>query len=221
AACDGGTNDAQPCSTDADCPGAPTGACHPLCRSIAGQTRPGQGVQAVGEGECVAGPLDQTCSGAHQVTCTTDAQCVGLGTCVTETRRCFLDPIVRTGVASTTSNVFGSTFCIPATSSPAVNSTAGLPGPGAIRFPNTVTAKYCGDGMKNRPSEECDGSDATNCPGHCLPDCTCNSVCGNNVKEYPEQCDGTDSTACAGTCKRARDPNECTCPAICGDGFVG
>jgi len=128
---------------------------------------------------------------------------------------------VRVGTPGTTSDVLAATFCIPATSSPAVNSTAGLPGPGAIRFPNTVTAKFCGDNVRNRPEEECDGTDSTNCPGNCLPDCTCNSTCGNNVKQFPEQCDGTDSTACPGTCKPPSDPNECTCPAICGDGFVG
>lgn len=220
-ACDGGTNDAQPCTTDGDCLAAPAGSCKPLCRSIAGQTRPGEGVQAVGEGECAAGPLDQTCSGAHQVTCTTDAQCVGLGTCITETRKCFLDPIVRQGVPGTTSNVFGSAFCIPATTSPAVNNTAGLPGPGAIRFPNVVTAAFCGDGAKNRPAEECDGGDDANCPGACAPNCTCTTTCGNNLKEFGEQCDGTDSTSCPGLCKPPSDPAECTCPAICGDGFVG
>ncbi len=220
-ACDGGSNDAQPCSSDGDCPGAPTGACKPLCRSIAGQTRPGEGVQAVGEGECAAGPLDQTCSGAPQVSCTSDAQCVGLGTCVTQTRKCFLDPIVRVGVPGTTSNVFGSTFCIPATTSPAVNNTAGLPGPGAIRFPNAVSAAFCGDGQRNRPQEACDGGDDANCPGACQPDCTCHTTCGNNVTEFGEQCDGTDSTACPGLCKAPGDPAECTCPAICGDGFTG
>jgi hypothetical protein len=41
------------------------------------------------------------------------------------------------------------------------------------------------------------------------------------VKEFGEQCDGTDSTSCPGLCKPPGDPAECTCPAICGDGFVG
>jgi hypothetical protein len=219
-ACDGGSKDAQPCSTDADCPGAPAGACKPLCRSIAGQTRPGEGVQAVGEAECAAGPLDQSCSGAPQVSCTSDANCVGLGTCVTQTRRCFLDPIVRVGVPSTTSNVFGATFCIPATTSPAVNNTAGLPGPGAIRFPNSLNVAFCGDGHKNRPQEECDGTDDANCPGACQPDCTCHTTCGNNVVEFGEQCDGTAPNSCPGGLCNPPGPNGCTCQtAVCGDGF--
>ena len=54
-ACDGGSNDAGACDTDADCPGAGAGACKPLCRQIAGL--------AVGEAECPAGPVDRTCAG--------------------------------------------------------------------------------------------------------------------------------------------------------------
>jgi len=218
-ACDGGSVDGQPCSSNGDCGG---GVCKPLCRPIEGQTRPGQGVQAHGEAECVAGPFDQSCSAAPQVSCTSDAACIGLGTCVTSTRRCFLDPIERIGTPGTTTNEFGATFCIPATTSPAVNNVAGLPGPGAILFPNAVTAKYCGDGVKDQSSEECDGADDANCPGNCAPDCTCDTVCGNNVKEFGEQCDGTDSAACPGTCIAPTNPNACTCTAqICGDGFVG
>ncbi len=55
-ACDGGGNNNQPCSSDAECPGAPAGACKPLCRQI--------GTEAVGEGECIAGPPTQTCANA-------------------------------------------------------------------------------------------------------------------------------------------------------------
>ncbi len=218
-ACDGGSRDGLSCTTDANCPGAPAGACKPLCRQIVGDP--------VGEGQCVAGPIDRTCAQAHQVTCSTDTDCPGIGPCVSEIRRCFLDPIVRVGTPGTSTDVLGATFCIPATSSPAVNNTAGLPGPGAIRFPNTVDAKFCGDNVRNRPSEECDGSDSANCPGACAPDCTCMTVCGNGVTEFGEQCDpGNPPTvpasdaACPTQCKPANDPAACTCPPICGDGFV-
>jgi hypothetical protein len=212
-ACDGGGNDGQPCANDGECPGAPAGACKPLCRQIVGED--------AGEGECVAGPIDQNCAAAGEVGCSSDAECGPLGPCVTKIRQCFLDPIVRQGTPGTTVGLSGSTFCIPATTSPAVNSTAGLPGPGAIRLPNTIGAVFCGDGIRNRPAEECDGGDDANCPGNCLPSCSCDTVCGNDIREFGEQCDGTDSTACPGLCTAPASPGECTCPALCGDGFVG
>jgi hypothetical protein len=183
-------------------------------------------VQATGEAECVIGPIDQHCvGGAGEVGCTTNADCVVVGgPCVTETRRCFLDPIVRIGMPGTTMSVLAATFCIPATSSPAVNSTAGLPGPGAILYGQTVTAEYCGDGIKNRPSEQCDGADATNCPGQCQAGCICPAAtCGNNVVEIGEQCDGTSNAACnhANSCVAPGPANQCTCdPTFCGDGFT-
>ncbi len=225
-ACDGGQHDAQPCTTNADCAGTTSGACVPLCRSIAGQTRPGQGVQAVGEGECAAGPFDQSCSGASQVSCTSDANCVGLGTCVTSTRRCFLDPIVRVGTPGTTSDVLASSFCIPATTSPAVNNTAGLPGPGAIRFPNALTVKFCGDGVKNRPHCTPPGAASCNPPGNPATQCTCiTQVCGDGFAGPGEQCDPggpggsppPSDAACPGQCLQGT----CTCPPpVCGNGVI-
>ena len=221
-ACDGGSNDAQACNADSDCPGAPAGACRPLCRQIVGEP--------VGEGECVAGPVDQTCAGASEVGCSETQPCpIGLGPCVTQVRRCFLDPIVREGAPGTSSIVSASTFCIPATSSPAVNNTAGLPGPGAIRYGNALDLKYCGDGTLNRTQEECDGDDDANCPGACAANCLCTTVCGNGTTEFGEQCDPggpggvppPDDGACPTLCAAAGGPDECTCPALCGDGFVG
>jgi hypothetical protein len=59
--------------------------------------------------------------------------------------------------------------------------------------------------------ETCDGGDAAECPGECLPDCSCPPpVCGNNVREGREACDGTDATACPGTCSA-----DCTCASQC------
>jgi hypothetical protein len=77
------------------------------------------------------------------------------------------------------------------------------PGSGAV----------CGNNVREG-SEQCDGTDATACPGNCLANCTCPAqTCGNNVREGTEQCDGTDATACPGNCQA-----NCTCPAqTCGN----
>jgi len=222
AACDGGTRDGLTCTTDANCPGAPGPApvCKPLCRQEANAP--------VGEGRCVAGPIDRRCAQAGEVSCTTDAECLTLGPCQTDVRRCFLDPIVREGAPGTATNILAATFCIAATSSPAVNNTAGLPGPGSIRAPNDVIVRFCGDNTVNQPSEECDGTADANCPGACAANCECTTSCGNGMTEFGEQCDpgmppGTlpDDAACPSACAAAGSATECTCPAICGDGFVG
>jgi len=214
AACDGGDRDGLSCSSDAQCPNAAAGACKPLCRQIVGE--------AVGEGVCVAGPIDQTCQGAPEVGCQTNSDCPsGNGPCVANNRRCFLDPIVRQGTPGITTNAAAATFCIPATSGTAINSTAGLPGPGAIVFPTDVTIRRCGDNDVNRVQEECDGTDSANCPGACQPNCSCSRTCGNDVVEFGEQCDGSSSAACPGQCGAPGSATECTCPPVCGDGFVG
>ncbi len=213
-ACDGGSNDAQPCAGDGDCPGAGAGACKPLCRQIVGQ--------AVGEGECVGGPPTQTCANAPEIGCQTNSNCPGAtGPCVASNQRCFMDPIVKVGTPGTATNVSVATFCIPATTASAINQTAGLPGPGAILFPNDIDLKRCGDDTVNRFVEECDGTDDTNCPGSCLANCTCDATCGNDVIEFGEQCDGTQDSACPGQCGAPATENPCVCPASCGDGFVG
>jgi len=132
-----------------------------------------------------------------------------------------MDPIVRVGTPGTTTAVGAATFCIPATSGQAINQTAGLPGPGALRLPTSVTVTRCGDNAKNGPLEECDGTDSSNCPGACLANCTCPQTCGNNVVEFGEQCDGTSSSACPGQCGAPNTANACLCPPVCGDGLVG
>jgi cysteine-rich repeat protein len=220
--CDGGANDGLECSADGDCPGGTgTHPCQPLCRHDSALD-PGPG--GVNEGRCVLGPVDKTCAAASQITCSQDSDCIGgVGPCVTVVRRCFMDPIVRTGVPGTSTLTLASTFPIPGTSSPAVNSTAGLPGPGAIRYPQTLVAAYCGDNQLNQASEECDGSADANCPGACNDSaCLCNVECGNDSVDFGEQCDGTGLPQCGAgqTCSAPGNADECTCtPAICGDGF--
>lgn len=219
--CNGGSNDSLECSVDGDCPGGiGPHPCQPLCRH---DNTLDPGLAGADEGRCVLGPVDRTCAQAHQITCTQDADCIGTGPCTTEVRRCFMDPIVRTGVAGTSTLVLASTFPIPGTTSPAVNNTAGLPGPGAIRYPQTLTIAYCGDGALNQSSEECDGAADANCPGACNDAaCVCNVVCGNNAVDFGEQCDGAGQAQCGAgqTCLAPGMTDECTCtPAICGDGY--
>ncbi|HYC57592.1 MAG TPA: hypothetical protein VEL28_21850, partial [Candidatus Binatia bacterium] len=83
------------------------------------------------------------------LTCNSNADCdpaavfVDAGDCTLVKRReCFLDPIVATGSANPGFPVGAAAFCIPPTSSPAINSVAGLPGPGRIRNQAT-SATYC------------------------------------------------------------------------------
>jgi hypothetical protein len=41
----------------------------------------------------------------------------------------------------------------------------------------------CGNNVKEG-AEQCDGSDATACPGSCQANCTCQAqMCGNNVRD--------------------------------------
>ncbi len=46
------------------------------------------------------------------------------------------------------------------------------------KLTDVPTPPGCGDNVVNQPSEECDGTDDSACPGSCLPDCTCpGAVC--------------------------------------------
>jgi hypothetical protein len=88
----------------------------------------------------------------------------------------------------------------------------------------------CGNDVRN-PGEDCDGSDALDCPGLCTPDCTCPDpgVCGNDVREPGEDCDGTHAGVCSpGQCGTVGDA-ACHCcvtsacgpvlPGCCGDAY--
>ena len=100
--------------------------------------------------------------------------CAAGQACVASTRQCFLDPIVRHGVANTQTPVVAATFCIPPTSSQSVNQVAGLPGPGALELPTRVFKinTLCGNNTLNA-GESCDGTADAACPGACQIDCQC------------------------------------------------
>jgi hypothetical protein len=134
AACVGGLNDAQPCITDSDC--AAPGFCHPGdCRLNPSDTASAQ------EGQCTVGPVVKTCSQTTWKTCAADSDCRPSGTCgfceesetcLTSLRQCFVSPtIIRAGSPGKPDYTTAAIFCESATSSVAVNTTAGLPGPAA------------------------------------------------------------------------------------------
>jgi hypothetical protein len=104
-----------------------------------------------GEGVCAAGPIDNVCQVESFRTCLGNDECPAAGdTCVARSRECLgaVDaaagtslPITRTGQASQTKPIQVATFCVDATSSAAVNTAAGLPGPGALRLPTETCVK--------------------------------------------------------------------------------
>ncbi len=99
-------------------------------------------------GTCVNGPFDQFCSIQKFRGCLQDSDCpAGAGNCQnapivrpcsgqTDANFAITNSITRTGTASKTNPVIVSTFCVDATSSPAVNGAGGLPGPGALKLPS-------------------------------------------------------------------------------------
>ena len=108
-------------------------------------------VDAKGEGTCGAGPIDPLCAIEAFRSCTTNADCPATGdSCTTKTRGCLgatdangvlTSPLSRTGTPSAATPLQVATFCINDTRSGAVNTAAGLPGPGALLLPSTTCVK--------------------------------------------------------------------------------
>jgi hypothetical protein len=68
---------------------------------------------------------------------------VGAGFCRSDINHCFVNDGTAAGGGDPTNSMSVAVFCIPPTSSAgAVNATAGLPGPGRIRQPSTVTINF-------------------------------------------------------------------------------
>ncbi len=101
-------------------------------------------------------PLGRYCKNDPNNTtpCSSNADCAGDDVCVDDASR-------PTSVAL---------FCVPATSSPAVNSAGGTTGPGAISFNSFVKICRCGDGVAGC-DEQCDDGNLTNgdgCSDRCV-----------------------------------------------------
>jgi len=137
-ACVGGGNDGLLCTNDGQCP---SGFCHTAdCR-----VNP-LDLGSSEEGACQAGPSAGTCSVTKFKSCALDADCQGINcpfcgvgeTCVFAKQQCFVNSgINRTGSPGVPDKDTVAIFCIAATSSAAINNTAGIPGPGAITTPTT------------------------------------------------------------------------------------
>jgi hypothetical protein len=105
-------------------------------------------VGADGQGICASGPVDRICDIEFFRGCLTDADCPLEGdSCIDRQRECLgpataeegaTGPLTRVGTPSTTLPLQVGVFCIDATRTSAVNTTIGVPGPGAIRLPTTI-----------------------------------------------------------------------------------
>jgi hypothetical protein len=111
-----------------------------------------------GEGECTAGPVTKMCtiaSGHGQRACGNDGECGGaLGSCAAANRPCFLTGTLAPGLVGTgtltaqgavdppvndvSNPTLGAVFCIGSTTAGAVNTAAGLPGPGRVTIKGTA-----------------------------------------------------------------------------------
>jgi hypothetical protein len=163
--CVGGTNEGTVCTNNANCTGG--GLCgtagEPSKPSACLDDTNTAGfdcsdtVPVDGEGSCLAGPVTKTCSvasGHGQRSCANDADCGGGGgTCVASNRPCFLTGGLTGPVGTNTLTAIGmedapmtdtsnptlaAVFCVGPTTASAVNTAAGLPGPGRVTIRGTA-----------------------------------------------------------------------------------
>jgi hypothetical protein len=134
-ACVGGDNDGELCAFDTDCPNG--GFCH-LADCRLNPLDP----NGPTEGICASGPVKGVCANHPFKTCNVDGDCAGFNcpfcdpgeTCVLGNSQCFPSGgYERVGTPDPTTPIVGAVYCIQATTSAAINNTAGLPGPGAIK----------------------------------------------------------------------------------------
>ena len=216
------------CNSDADCAALGAGAC---TAGGGSGVRPNQCSDLVcnAQGRCPAGPVDMFCDGTTQpdgsgfVTCQNNAGCAtsgGGGTCsIQANRRCFTNPIVTEGSPSLVAPVRAAAFCIPPTTSAAVNASGGLPGAGTFDLDFRPDFRCRSD--INEPYEFPSGQ-------NCVTSSTTTTLIG-----LP--CVASLAPACGGSCPIGQDceplpPLNTTCqcvaaattttlPTPCGDAF--
>jgi hypothetical protein len=146
--CVGGANAGRPCTSAADCP---DGSCNEQCFCATGN------VAQEGPNFCAAACVSTGADDGHS--CTNDADCpTGFchpadcradphdpdsaqeGHCtVAHQQQCFVNGgIIRAGAAGAGDRTLAAIFCVPPSSSAALNNATGLPGPGALTQPVTV-----------------------------------------------------------------------------------
>jgi len=100
--------------------------------------------------QCASGPIDGLCENAAFRSCRVDqgtADCEdlfpGSGNCTAKPRPCFTSNISATGECAVPNSGNPGTlvafFCIPSTRAAAINTTAGLPGPGLVQLKGMAT----------------------------------------------------------------------------------
>jgi hypothetical protein len=128
------------CTTNTGAPRAPNG-----CGDLSCEPAPGD----PDDGECTGDEVTYCDgftrpSGDGVIPCATNADCDALdpdcpggdcGSCaLSQTKRCFLDPVPTHGTVHATSPTYGAGFCMGPTSSAGANALIGLPGPGRLRL---------------------------------------------------------------------------------------
>jgi len=159
--CVGGSNAGAPCTGTTMCPAG-------VCNRVGEPTKPDACLDDTStpfdcvdlggdEGECLAGPFDNSCVNHPNRGCTSDGDCDGVsGACQTKPRRCFPD----NGILGTSFTVSGTATppvadvseptdlavlnCIGSTTNPGLNNIGGYPGlvrsiqPGRLTFTDAV-----------------------------------------------------------------------------------
>jgi hypothetical protein len=148
--CISGSNNGAPCPTAGGTSVCPSGSCgRPGFATKPNECDSGVGDCALDSGNewaCVSGPFEQFCapSATHKA-CSTNADCTVSGdTCQGKFRNCYDNSVTATGLADVPVNheadpTLAAMFCIAPTTSPAVNSVAGLPGLGRLELPGHAT----------------------------------------------------------------------------------
>lgn len=220
------------CSSNDDCTAAGAGECTGGGGAGVSPNGCSDGV-CNADGYCDVGPIDTYCDGITRangngfIECTTTADCtpLGAGSCTLEQKRaCYPDPLIQEASPGVLEADLSATFCIAATTSAAVNQSAGLPGPGVLtlstEFDPTCASDpslswelpsgaNCGTPPTTLPPQLC-GDSFPICGGECPAGlvcevdglaCICNTPPTTTTTTLPvPACGDTVFPVCGGTC---------------------